>query len=143
MSSARETNPDSSKTTENTTENQPKSLFETTAVLESDPNVKPASAMYKYIPEAGSESHIALIGKTIGRYQIQAELGVGGMGAVYLAEQRQSVRRQVALKVIKAGMDSEEVIARFQSERALLAMMNHPRRTLVFRHGIRVRRAHQ
>ncbi len=126
MSGARETNPDSSKTTENTTENAPKSLFETTAVLESDPTVKPASAMHKYIPDSGSESPLSLIGKTIGRYQIQAELGVGGMGAVYLAEQREPVRRQVALKVIKAGMDSEEVIARFQSERALLAMMNHP-----------------
>lgn len=82
-------------------------------MLESDPNVKPASAMHKYIPEAGSESHIALIGKTIGRYQIQAALGVGGMSAVYLAEQREPVRRQVAVKVIKAGMDSEEALRAF------------------------------
>ena len=136
MNVAREANSDSSKVTENTLENPPKSMSETTAVLESDPNVKSASTMHKsrrkddttdqLSHEHASESHLALIGKTIGCYQIRAELGVGGMGAVYLAEQSEPVRRQVALKVIKAGMDSDEVVARFQSERELLALMNHP-----------------
>ena len=139
MSGKQEANSDSSRITEKTTENVPKSMSDTTAVLESDPNVKSASTMHKRIPDQAteqaaehanrfqaSESHLALIGKTIGCYQIRAELGVGGMGAVYLAEQSEPVRRQVALKVIKAGMDSDEVVARFQSERELLALMNHP-----------------
>ncbi|MBL0042495.1 MAG: tetratricopeptide repeat protein [Xanthomonadales bacterium] len=76
--------------------------------------------------DEATESHLSLIGKWIGPYKIQAELGAGGMGAVYLAEQFEPVRRQVALKVIKAGMDSEDVLARFQSERELLARMSHP-----------------
>ena len=131
MSGKQETSSDSSKITEHALENAPKSTFETTAVLESDPNIKSASTMHKRSAEQAnrnpaSESQLSLIGKTIGRYQIRAELGVGGMGAVYLAEQSEPVRRKVALKVIKAGMDSEEVVARFQSERELLALMNHP-----------------
>jgi serine/threonine protein kinase len=62
----------------------------------------------------------------INSYQIRKVLGEGGMGIVYLAEQEQPIRRLVALKVIKLGMDTEEVIARFESERQALAMMNHP-----------------
>lgn len=64
-------------------------------------------------------------GDRIGRYQLVKKLGEGGMGAVYLAEQTQPVQRQVALKVIKSGMDSRQVIARFEAERAALSMMNH------------------
>lgn len=131
MSGKQEATSESSKITEVTLENAPKSMFESTAVLETDPEVKSASTMHKCTPELAaryqpSESHLSLIGKTIGCYLIRAELGVGGMGAVYLAEQSEPVRRQVALKVIKAGMDSDEVVARFQSERELLALMNHP-----------------
>jgi serine/threonine protein kinase/Tfp pilus assembly protein PilF len=62
----------------------------------------------------------------IGSYKILDFLGEGGMGVVYLAEQEQPIRRKVALKVIKLGMDTKEVIARFESERQALAMMNHP-----------------
>jgi len=62
----------------------------------------------------------------IGPYKVLDFLGEGGMGAVYLAEQEQPMRRKVALKVIKLGMDTKEVIARFESERQALAMMNHP-----------------
>ena len=62
----------------------------------------------------------------IGPYKVLDFLGEGGMGAVYLAEQEQPIRRKVALKVIKLGMDTKEVIARFESERQALAMMNHP-----------------
>jgi eukaryotic-like serine/threonine-protein kinase len=61
----------------------------------------------------------------IGPYKILGFLGEGGMGAVYLAEQEQPIRRKIALKVIKLGMDTKEVIARFESERQALAMMNH------------------
>lgn len=66
------------------------------------------------------------VGDTIGRYQLQALLGEGGFGTVFLAEQRHPVRRKVALKVIKPGMDSREIIARFEAERQALALMDHP-----------------
>ena len=62
----------------------------------------------------------------IGPYKILRILGQGGMGIVYLAEQEHPIRRTVALKVIKLGMDTKEVIARFESERQALALMNHP-----------------
>jgi len=62
----------------------------------------------------------------IGPYQILELLGEGGMGVVYLAEQKEPVRRRVALKLIKLGMDTKDVIARFQSERQALALMSHP-----------------
>ena len=60
----------------------------------------------------------------IGRYKLLEEIGDGGMGVVYMAEQREPVRRKVALKIIKPGMDTREVIARFEAERQALAMMD-------------------
>ncbi|MEM7587613.1 MAG: serine/threonine-protein kinase, partial [Acidobacteriota bacterium] len=62
----------------------------------------------------------------IGPYHLLERIGEGGMGVVYVAEQTEPVRRRVALKLIKAGMDTREVIARFHSERQALALMNHP-----------------
>lgn len=62
----------------------------------------------------------------IGRYRIIKKIGSGGCGVVYLAEQQEPVRRQVALKVIRLGMDTENVIARFERERQALAIMDHP-----------------
>ncbi|MGQ0720558.1 MAG: protein kinase domain-containing protein [Candidatus Eiseniibacteriota bacterium] len=62
----------------------------------------------------------------VGPYQILERLGEGGMGVVYLAEQREPIRRQVALKVVKPGMDSRAVLARFEAERQALALMDHP-----------------
>ena len=66
------------------------------------------------------------IGKQIGNYKLLQKIGEGGVGNVYLAEQLKPVRRQVALKIIKAGMDTKSVIARFAAERQALAMMEHP-----------------
>jgi hypothetical protein len=65
-------------------------------------------------------------GQTIGRYKLLEQVGEGGMGVVYVAEQTQPVRRRVALKIIKPGMDTRQVIARFEAERQALAMMDHP-----------------
>lgn len=65
-------------------------------------------------------------GDMIGRYKLLRQIGEGGFGTVYLAEQSQPVKRQVALKVIKPGMDSKEIIARFEAERQALALMDHP-----------------
>ncbi len=62
----------------------------------------------------------------VGPYKILQELGEGGMGVVYLAEQTEPIRRRVALKLIKLGMDTKQVIARFETERQALALMNHP-----------------
>ena len=65
-------------------------------------------------------------GDRIGRYKLLQQIGEGGCGVVYMAEQEEPVRRQVALKVIKLGMDTKSVIARFEAERQALAMMDHP-----------------
>jgi serine/threonine protein kinase len=65
-------------------------------------------------------------GTWIGRYKLLDVLGEGGMGIVYLAEQEQPIKRQVALKVVKPGMDSKWVIARFEAERQALALLHHP-----------------
>jgi len=66
------------------------------------------------------------LGSRVGRYKLVQKIGEGGCGTVYLAEQEEPVRRQVALKVIKLGMDTRSVIARFEAERQALAMMDHP-----------------
>ena len=66
------------------------------------------------------------IGTRIGRYKLLQRLGEGGCGVVYMAEQEKPVRRRVALKVIKLGMDTKNVIARFEAERQALALMDHP-----------------
>ena len=65
-------------------------------------------------------------GTQIGPYKLRQQIGEGGMGSVWMAEQEKPVRRMVALKIIKAGMDSEQVIARFEAERQALALMSHP-----------------
>jgi eukaryotic-like serine/threonine-protein kinase len=66
------------------------------------------------------------VGQTIGRYKLLEKVGEGGFGVVYVAEQQQPVRRQVALKIIKLGMDTRQVVARFEAERQALALMDHP-----------------
>jgi serine/threonine protein kinase len=74
-------------------------------------------------PSVASESPGALVA---GRYQLLEPIGEGGMGTVWVAEQTQPVRRKVALKLIKAGMDSKQVLDRFAVERQALALMDHP-----------------
>jgi hypothetical protein len=66
------------------------------------------------------------VGQTLGRYKLLEKVGEGGCGVVYVAEQTEPVRRRVALKVIKLGMDTKAVVARFEAERQALAMMDHP-----------------
>ena len=76
-----------------------------------------------------------LPGQTLGPYRLLQPIGSGGMGEVWLAEQKQPVRRRVALKLIKTGMDTREVVARFESERQALALMDHPNIAKVFDAG--------
>ncbi len=74
-------------------------------------------------------------GERIGRYKLLEKIGEGGCGVVYMAEQEEPVRRRVALKVIKLGMDTKEVIARFEVERQALALMDHPQIARIFDGG--------
>jgi serine/threonine protein kinase len=74
-------------------------------------------------------------GTRVGPYKLLQQIGEGGMGAVYMAEQEQPVRRRVALKIIKPGMDSAQVLARFEAERQALALMDHPNIAKVFDAG--------
>src|SRR3989441_1143553 len=75
-------------------------------------------------------------GDRIGRYKLLEQIGQGGCGVVYVAEQEEPVRRRVALKVIKLGMDTKQVIARFDAEGQALAMMDHPNIAKIFDAGI-------
>ena len=75
------------------------------------------------------------LGTRVGVYRLLQKIGEGGCGAVYLAEQEQPVRRRVALKIIKLGMDTQSVIARFEAERQALALMDHPNIAHVFDAG--------
>ena len=74
-------------------------------------------------------------GTRIGPYKLREKIGEGGMGVVYLAEQEKPVRRRVALKIIKPGMDTEQVVTRFEAERQALALMDHPSIARVFDAG--------
>ena len=74
-------------------------------------------------------------GTKIGRYELLEQIGKGGMGLVYIAQQKKPVKRKVALKIIKPGMDSRQVIARFEAERQALAVLDHPNIARVFDAG--------
>lgn len=83
------------------------------------------------LPPGGAPPTVVLppadaAGQRIGRYKLLQQIGEGGCGLVYMAEQEDPVRRRVALKIIKLGMDTRQVIARFEAERQALAMMDHP-----------------
>src|SRR5687767_1388691 len=75
-------------------------------------------------------------GTMIGRYKLLEPIGEGGYGTVFMAEQTSPVQRRVALKIIKAGMDTRQVIARFEAERQALALMDHPNIAKVFDAGV-------
>ena len=74
-------------------------------------------------------------GTVIGPYKLMEQIGEGGFGLVFVAEQQRPVRRKVALKIIKPGMDTRDVIARFEAERQALALMDHPNIAKVFDAG--------
>jgi serine/threonine protein kinase/Tfp pilus assembly protein PilF len=90
-------------------------------------------------PTTASQRKEPAIGETaghrIGRYKLLQQIGEGGCGVVFMAEQEEPVRRRVALKVIKPGMDTKSVIARFEAERQALALMDHPNIAKVFDAG--------
>ncbi len=86
-------------------------------------------------PPSRRRSSDEAVGQTIGRYKLLEKLGEGGCGVVYVAEQTEPVRRRVALKVIKLGMDTKAVVARFEAERQALALMDYPNIAKVFDGG--------
>ncbi len=93
------------------------------------PTASKAGGTWAYEPRAADATPPAQLqtGSVVaGRYKLLEEIGEGGMGAVWVAEQTEPVRRKVALKLIKAGMDSKSVLARFEAERQALAVMDHP-----------------
>jgi serine/threonine protein kinase len=115
------------------------------SIFESKP--EHAKRLFQYVFEKTEAEDDALAATSIGtiaekpgglidRYLLQSILGEGGMGIVYLAEQQEPVKRQVALKVIKPGMDSKQVIARFEAEKQALALVQHPNITCVYDAGI-------
>jgi eukaryotic-like serine/threonine-protein kinase len=110
--------------------NEPELRREVDALLKS---AEAADAVFQAGREACrvSEATPAVVltekpGDCIGRYKLLEHIGEGGMGVVYMAEQEEPVRRKVALKIIKLGMDTRQVVARFEAERQALALMDHP-----------------
>lgn len=103
---------------------------------------KPASFLSRPAQEGMSEHTRAFApgekaGELLGgRYKLLEQIGTGGMGAVWMAEQKEPVKRKVAVKLVKAGMDSAQVLARFEAERQALALMDHPNIAKVFDGGI-------
>src|SRR5262245_44756878 len=95
---------------------QPRSVFQPPAMAEPAPDEQ--------------------IGTNVGRYKLLQKIGEGGFGVVYLAEQKEPVKRRVALKIIKLGMGTKQVVARFEAERQALALMDHPNIAKIFDGGV-------
>ena len=102
-------------------------------LAESSCSVAPANPRKGVI--APTNAGIEPSGAHVGRYKLLQQIGAGGCGIVYMAQQEEPVRRVVALKVIKLGMDTRQVIARFEAERQALALMEHPSIAKVFDAG--------
>src|SRR5437667_2678281 len=113
-------------------ENQPETESKPAA---QDPNSPVESEGFRSAA-TGFSSPTEKSGDRIGRYRLLQEIGHGGCGVVYMAEQEEPVRRKVALKVIKLGMDTRQVVARFEAERQALAMMDHPNIAKILDAGI-------
>jgi WD40 repeat protein/serine/threonine protein kinase len=96
----------------------------------------PAAPFVATIDESSLETSLAEgPGTVIGPYKLLEQIGEGGFGVVFMAEQTQPVRRKVALKILKPGMDTKQVVARFEAERQALALMDHPNIAKVFDAG--------
>jgi eukaryotic-like serine/threonine-protein kinase len=104
----------------------PAEEFFTIHQLEDDAEDNPRAAATVADVSAGEPASVGGPNVRIGRYRLLQRMGEGGCGVVYLAEQEEPVRRLVALKIIRLGMDTENVIARFEAERQALALMDHP-----------------
>jgi serine/threonine protein kinase/tetratricopeptide (TPR) repeat protein len=106
-----------------------------TFALPPEPGDGDQDAVQPEPPPAGTGPEEEAFPEQIGPYRLLERIGVGGMGEVFLAEQLQPIRRKVALKIVKKGMDTQEFVARFESERHALALMDHPCIAKVFDAG--------
>ncbi len=106
------------------------------SVSKENNNQKPESEKPTLFPTRSGIGPIEAIGTQVGPYKLLSVLGEGGFGMVYLAEQKAPLRRQVALKVIKPGMDTKVVVSRFEAERQALALLDHPNIARVFDGGV-------
>lgn len=104
---------------------------------------QPAELLDNPIGEDWSRTHLSAsiepvehIGMQIGPYKLMEQIGEGGFGLVFVAQQEKPVRRKVALKIVKPGMGSREVVARFEAERQAVAMMNHPNIAQIYDVGV-------
>ena len=93
-------------------------------------------------PSETDHPSAAQLGQMVGNYKLLEKIGDGGFGDVYMAEQREPIQRCVALKIIKQGMDTRQVIARFEAERQALSLMNHPNIAMVMDAGATKTAAH-
>ena len=96
-----------------------------------DPDATLPQSRFVVTPDIPSE----MAGQIMGKYKLLQSIGDGGFGTVWMAEQKEPVKRRVALKIIKLGMDTKQVIARLEAERQALAMMDHPNIAKVFDAG--------
>src|SRR5437868_8412053 len=101
-------------------------LMDWSAERAEQPEAMPNDAGASPSANSASAGATEAAGARIGRYTLLEKIGEGGFGSVFMAEQKYPVRRVVALKIIKLGMDTKQVIVRFDAERQALAMMDHP-----------------
>lgn len=99
------------------------------------PAMPKVPALFANDEQAANDEQELVVGATLGAYQLISEIGQGGFGRVWLAQQSEPVRRRVALKVLKAGLDTREVIQRFRAERQALALMDHASIARIFDGG--------
>ncbi len=97
--------------------------------------VDATSDILREVVNSATERYTALSGERVGPFVMRKRLGSGGMGDVYLAEQAEPVKRRVALKVIRRGMDTDRILARFELERQMVAVMDHPGIARIFEAG--------
>ena len=113
-----------------------RAAIEAPSTIQARPDKLPSSeGMVGALKAALDAASAEVPGTKIGPYKLLQEIGRGGFGVVWMAEQEEPIRRRVALKIIKAGMDTKEVIARFEAERQALALMDHPNIAHVFDAG--------
>ncbi len=110
------------------------SMSDFLAALHSGPRIK-VHLPEKERPVKPDEPELASKGDMVGPYRLRERIGVGGMGEVWSAEQDKPFHRKVALKILKAGMDTREVVARFEAERQAMALMDHPCIAMVYDAG--------
>jgi serine/threonine protein kinase len=111
-------------------------FFRNATIVREQAGAEVAATLVEARPQDPDSLPDGLPGSSIGRYRVLEKIGEGGCGTVYVAEQSEPVRRRVALKTLRPGMDTAKVLARFDMERQALALMDHPHIARVFEAGV-------